>query len=117
MKSAEKPTVKQMPKPQFNMVYWSTAAPIMMAREISISARTPLALISSFHAHGCNLYRLCSNGSIERMLSLNHGQWMRIKRQLRDADLVDYEGNYGNGWEKLIKRWEEYHHEKWSYPI
>ena len=108
---------KLIERPQFNMVCCSIAGPIMMAREITAAAKMPLALISSFHIFGSNLYRLCSNGSIERMLSLNHGQWMRIKKQIRDAKLVDYEGNYGDGWDKLIKRWEEYHCQKWSYPI
>lgn len=117
MESTEKLNLIQPERPQFNLIKCSMAGPIMMAKEITPAAKFPLSVISSFHMFGSNLYRLCSNGSIERMLSLKHGQWMRIKKQLKNARLVDYEGNYGDGWKPLIARWEEYNSQKWSYPI
>jgi hypothetical protein len=88
----------------------------MMTRAVGQEAKTALSIISNFKVYGCNLYRLCTNQDIERMLGFNHSKWMRIKKQLRDAGLVDYDGNIGD-LKTIIECWEDKNGQTWEYEL
>ncbi len=106
----------KVPKPEVYISSFTTAAPFYQAKEVSFTARCLLAMASNFRLRGANLYKLCSNESIERILSLSHGQFMRAKKQLKDAELLDYEGNPGD-YSHLIERWEKCTGGQWRYEL
>jgi len=108
--------MKKVPRPTVNISSYCTISVFFRATEVGHIARHLLCLASSFRTHGANLYELCSNESIEQILCLSHGQFMRAKKQLRDAGLLDYDGNPGN-YSHLIERWERVTGEKWELEI
>ncbi len=106
----------KLPRPEIAVRSFITAAPFYQAKEVCYAARGLLAFASNFRMNGANLYRLCCNEGIERMLGLSHGQYMRAKKQLQDAGLLDYDGNPGN-YDHLIHRWEKISGEKWGFEL
>ena len=108
--------MKQIPKPTIYIGSFTTAAPFFQAKEVGMSARSILALASNLKLHGGNLYKLCSNETIEKLFGLSHGQFMRAKKQLRDAGLLDYDGKPGD-YAHLIARWEQCTGGKWEYDL
>ncbi len=108
--------MRKLPRPEVHIGTFVTAGPFYRATEVSRNARTLLALASNFKQHGANLYRLCTNESIEQVLGMPHGPYMRAKKALRDAKLVDYDGNVAD-LSHLVARWEAVIGEKWGYEI
>ena len=109
-------TKKDPSGPEIYIARFNTAAIYLQAKEVNFLARNVLAMAANFRHYGANLYKLCSNESIERMLCLSHGQFMRAKRQLRDAGLLDYDGNPGD-YSHLVERWERVTGGKWEYEV
>jgi len=107
---------KQVSRPTIYIGDFTVAMPFCQARKISGNAKMLLALASAFRLHGGNLYRLCDNTAIERMFGLSHGRFMRAKKQLRDAGLLDYEGKPGD-YSELVERWEKINKAKWEYDL
>lgn len=95
---------------------YNTAVIYMQAKEVGYVARCVLALAANFRHYGANLYKLCNNEAIERMLCLSHGQFMRAKKQLKDAGLLDYTGSPGD-YSHLVKRWERISGYEWEYEV
>ncbi len=108
--------LREPSRPEVHLASFAIAAVFFQAKEVSFPARGLLALASNFKVYGANLYKLCSNETIEKMLGLNHGPFMRIKKQLRDAGLLDYEGNPGD-YTHLKERWERMTGETWRYEL
>lgn len=108
--------MKQIPGPEIVIKTYVTASVFYCATEVPRNARQILILASNFRTHGANLYELCSNEDIELALGFSHGQFMRSKKQLRDAGLLDYDGNPGD-YSKIIQRWEIRNRAKWPYQI
>ena len=107
---------KQVPKPTIYIGSFTTAAPFLQAKEVGFTARCLLAMASNFRLNGANIYKICDNADVERILGISHGQFMRYKKQLRDAGLLDYEGNPGD-YTHLKERWEQVTGETWRYDL
>lgn len=108
--------MRQMPGPVLVIKNYVTASVFYHATEVPRLARSLLALASNFRTHGGNLYELCDNASIALTLGIGYQQLMRCKRQLRDAGLLDYDGNFGD-MTHIIRRWEKRTGEQWEFSI
>ena len=108
--------MKILPKPDIYVGAFIIAAPFYQAKEVTFAARSLLALASNCRLHGINLYKAMGNEAIEKVLGLNHGQFMRAKRELRNAGLLDYEGCPGD-YQHLIERWEQVTGQKWEFEL
>jgi len=115
MESTEKTTKKRMPGPEIHLICFTTPE-IFLQVDVSVMARLILSVVSNFRTHGGNLYKLCSNQALERMFSMSHSQFMRAKRELRDAGLIDYDGNIGD-LTPLIEQWEKRTGKVWEYEL
>ena len=108
--------LKQLPGPEITIKEWTQAAPFASYSGLPLAARILLTVASNFATHHGNLYKQCSNNTIENMLGFSHSLLMRCKRQLRDKGFLDYQGNLGN-LQPIIDEWEKQHNRKWEYRL
>ena len=109
-------SLKQLPAPEIIVKGWTQAAPFASYSGLPLAARVLLTVASNFATHYGNLYRQCSNATIENMLGFSHAQLMRSKRQLKDAGFLDYNGNLGD-LQPIVTEWEQRNNQKWEYRL
>jgi len=108
--------LKQLPGPDITVKGWTQAAPFASYSGLPLAARLLLTVASNFATHYGNLYKQCSNATIENMLGISHSQLMRSKKQLRDTGFLDYSGNLGD-LTPIIDQWEARNNCKWEYRL
>lgn len=108
--------IKISHKPAIRVLSWTIAAPFYQVKEIPFNARHLLAFASNMRLHGINIYQAMSNHEIAYALQFSYQVFMRMKKILKDKELLFYDGTPGD-YTFIEERYERDNGEKWEFGL